>query len=146
MRTFDLTLLPGTTVSQWRDHVRTTEKSGDGCRSMPEDQSVGPCLMRYSTADLFFGVVSPSLFPSWDNPQGSGTAPLDLRSPGAGFEIRVFLLLGEQLTKTREPHLPFASYTAGNSVLHANLAYTYCSYRLPGVQYCLGPAACRVAA
>ena len=39
---------------------------------MPEDQSVGLCLMRYSTADLFFGVVSPSLFPSMDNPQGSG--------------------------------------------------------------------------
>ena len=65
---------------------------------------------------------------------------------GWGFEIRVVLLLGELLTKTREPHLPYTSYTAGGSVLHANLAYTYCSYRLPGVHICLGPVTCRVAA
>ena len=63
--------------------------------------------MRYSNADLFFGVVSPSLVPTKDNPQGSGVGVS--RVPGhvhSSVGLRTILLGSPTAPKTRHMVLP----------------------------------------
>ena len=66
-----------------------------------------------------FVIKPPLVAPHLVFPRGyllKSFPPGDTSARQQGFEIIVFPLLGD-LPKAIEPHLPFASYTAGNSVL-----------------------------
>ena len=74
---------------------------------MPSTRSIESCLMRYSNADFFFRVVSPSLVPTKDNPQGSGVGVS--RVPGhvhSSVGLRTILLGPPTAPKTRHMVLP----------------------------------------
>ena len=112
-----------------------TTGSVDGRSVLPETQFVGFRLRVDTTRALFAGgfpssverpeldVSSPLGSPHQIVPRGyllKSFSQGDTSAKQWGFEIRVFHLLGD-LPKAIKPHLPLASYTAGNWITASSL-------------------------